>query len=297
MAADIVLASDSGGGAALGEHVFKKTLGGDPATARDRVSAALEQLGYEIVSDEPFVAKKGRSSRGMMSTTVIEHARTVTLRIKTIGSGAVTVTFNYVGYPLNQKGGKAVIQREAEALIALASPQLTAAVCSTCGGDTRGDSRYCHNCGAPAGRRPAELEVMRISDQTHQAAVQVAVASASSVLGLLVFGLVLGIKGIASLTAASIFAGLFLIPAAVCMFYAMRHLNRALTLPAEPGRGGEAPVTSATQFQPTHSPASISAETFDPASITEDTTAHLRLIAEDPSERPEDHSKVTGPLH
>lgn len=57
------------------------------------------------------------------------------------------------------------LEREAEAIIALAASASVEVFCPSCGVENAGNARFCRGCGKPAARNqlPAELEVMRLT--------------------------------------------------------------------------------------------------------------------------------------
>jgi zinc-ribbon domain len=73
-------------------------------------------------------------------------------------------------------GGDAqTLEREADAIVALAAAPPAASVCGNCGTENPGDARFCRLCGAPgAAAEPAELEVMRLTAGSRAALQEIA---------------------------------------------------------------------------------------------------------------------------
>lgn len=147
---------------------------------------ALESFKYMILSEEPLYAKRD----GAFSMNVLDCALKLTITFRQSSPTTTTVIFNYT-MPLSMvtKGDLHTIDREAEALIALASRSQIANDCVMCGTNNAGDSRFCRGCGAPnVGSLPAELEVMRLTAGA-RAGQQTIVAGAIIILSILAIAL------------------------------------------------------------------------------------------------------------
>lgn len=209
-----------------GEYHLTLTLDCDVESANERLSAAVEKLGYRIISENPFVARRSGAAYGSIMNTTLDYARTLTLRLKPSGTASTLVTFNYVGYPLNYKGARVVVTREAEAIIALASARRGTLVCDNCGTETVDDSRFCRRCGAPVTGEPAEVQVMRLTDDAHSAFRDISIGLAGITLAVVTFALIILIKGIAHINPAAVFALMWFLPSLFWLIIGMRHLSR-----------------------------------------------------------------------
>jgi hypothetical protein len=233
MSAEFML--DSGDGvtaSTYGEFHLTLTLAGDADGLRERLCSAAEKLGYRIISDDPLVARRGGTgygSIGSITSTVLDYARTLTFRLKPAGTGTTLVTFNYVGYPLNYKGARVVITREAEAIAALASVRQNAVACSACGAEAVDDSRFCRRCGVPMLGEPAELQVLQLTNDAHAGTRDVSIGVIGFALAVITFVLIIGIKGMGELTAAAVFTLMWALPSLILMVMGFRHLFRTFS--------------------------------------------------------------------
>ena len=231
MDSDLVVLSggDAASTATYGEHHVTLVLEGDPAALRERLASAAERLGYRVLADDPLVVRRSGISRyGSVIGTTLDYDRTLTFRLKPKSAATTVVTFNYVGYPLNHKGPKLVIQREAEAIAALASERRQTTTCSSCGTPTADDSRYCRSCGMLAVSEPAELQVMQLTNSIQSARGSFVTAGIGMSLATLTFGLVMAFKGFASFTPAIAFTLMWMIPSFIFLGIGLRQLSRGL---------------------------------------------------------------------
>lgn len=187
-----VTAVNSGGSSGVTEHSFKRRVPGDIASVRQRMTDALESFEYVILSEDPLIARRD----GSFSFNVLECGLKVGIVFRRPSPTSTIATFNYV-IPLSMVtgGDLQTVEREADALIALATRPHTAAACVTCGTNNSADSRFCRGCGAPnTGSLPAELEVMRLTagtragQQTIVAGVLVILSVLPLALSLILFG-------------------------------------------------------------------------------------------------------------
>lgn len=271
----IAISSDDGMNAtAYGEYHLTLTLASDVESARERLSSAVEKLGYRIISEDPLVARRSGGGYGSVTTTTLDYARTLTLRLKTSGTAATLVTFNYVGYPLNYRGARVVITREAEAIIALASVRQKMLVCLDCGTEAVDDSRFCRRCGAPTAGEPAELQVMRLTNYAHSGFKDIFAGLAGITLAVITFTLIVLIKGIAHITPASIFALVLFLPSLFWLILGMRYLSRTfISNPTE-----KALASKTSRQQPSLRQITNDLPELPPVSITEGTTELLQPV-------------------
>ena len=278
MGAEFML--DSGDGvtaSTYGEFHLTLTLAGDANGLRERLSSAAEKLGYRIISDDPLVARRGGTGYGSITSTVLDYARTLTFRLKPAGTGATLVTFNYVGYPLNYKGARVVITREAEAIAALASVHQNAFACSACSSQAVDDSRFCRRCGAPMLGEPAELQVLQLTNDAHAGTRDVSIGVIGFALAVITFVLIIAIKGIDQLTAATVFTMMWALPSLILMVMGFRHLSRTFS-----PKQTEKVIASGNRSSP--SPTELSTgglSELPPMSVTESTTNLLTPFAKE----------------
>jgi hypothetical protein len=146
------------------EHQFRKVIPGDIETVRKRVADVLEDFGYAVLGDNPIQGKR-RRSRTVLTATVLEYQTEITIALKPISAASTLATFDYGVEYLFLKGDRKTLEREADAIIAMATTAADATVCPSCRTENSGGVRFCRVCGVPVARRdlPAELEVMRMS--------------------------------------------------------------------------------------------------------------------------------------
>jgi len=151
----------------ISEHTVIRMMAGEVEVLRQRLIAALEQLGYRVLDENPLRAKHGARGAASyyMSANALDYPATLEIGLKQQGKGSTRVTFDYrVVHGHYGKGDRQTLTREAEAIIALAAHRAVQTNCVVCGADFISDSRFCRKCGAPASSAaPAELEVMRLT--------------------------------------------------------------------------------------------------------------------------------------
>lgn len=151
----------------ISEHTVIRVMAGEADVLRLRLVAALEQLGYRVIDENPLRAKHGArgSASSYMSANALDYPTTIEIGLKQQGKGSTRVTFDYsVVHGHYGKGDRQSLTREAEAIIALAAHRAAQTNCIVCGADFISDSRFCRKCGAPtSSAAPAELEVMRLT--------------------------------------------------------------------------------------------------------------------------------------
>ncbi len=260
-----------------GEFHLTLTLAGTAESVRERLGAAVEKLGYRIVSDDPLVARRSGSGYNSVTSTVLDYARTLTFRLKPAGTGATLVTFNYAGYPLNYSGARAVITREAEAIAALASVRQGAPACSACGVEATDDSRFCRRCGVPMLGDPAELRVLQLTNDAHAGTRDLVIGATGFTLAVVTFVLIVSLKGIDHITAAAIFLLMWALPSLLFTVTGFRHLSHTFKLKQmerATASGGAIPLTS-SQLTTGELPA------LPPMSVTESATEPLTSLHRD----------------
>ncbi len=278
MSAEFML--DSGDGvtaSTYGEFHLTLTLAGDADGLRERLGSAAEKLGYRIINDDPLVARRGGAGYGSITSTVLDYARTLTFRLKPAGTGATLVTFNYVGYPLNYKGARVVITREAEAIAALASVRQGVVACSACGADAVDDSRFCRRCGVPMLGEPAELQILQLTNDAHAGTRDVLIGAVGFALAVITFVLIIAIKGIDQLTAATVFTLMWALPSLILMVMGFRHLSQTFS-----PKQTEKVIASGNRSSPF--PIELSTgglSELPPMSVTENTTNLLTPLHKD----------------
>jgi hypothetical protein len=257
------------------EHDVTLVLPGEGERLRLRLMAALEQLGYRIINEQPIVARRKAQNGGQWtSANLLDFARVVTIELKSLSEHATRVTFDFiVGEPgmvmFDTKGDLQTLQREAEAIAALARHGAGPTTCNACGTVSTTESRFCRRCGAPfTTAHPAELDVLQLTagERTSlQVSVLGAVWLAVSFLCLLSLSFISAPKAHGVLM---FLGGLFGALGFLAIFFAARRLNHTLYVAQEPDD---------SVIEPLRLPASTQAATLPspPVSVTEWTTELL----------------------
>lgn len=119
------------------EHQFKRIIPGDVNAVRKRVCDVLEDFNYVVLGESPIQAKRNRT-KSLLSATVLEYHCRVTIGLKQISESSTQATFEYAVPYLFTKGDRLALEREAEAIIALANASMSQAVCPGCGVESNG---------------------------------------------------------------------------------------------------------------------------------------------------------------
>lgn len=211
------------------EHQFQRVIPGNVDTVRKRICDVLEDFNYVVLGDSPIQAKRNRI-KNLLSATVLEYHCRVTIGLKQISESSTLATFDYSVPYLFTKGDRQALEREAEAIIALANASMSPAVCPGCGIVSNGTVRFCRSCGAPvaSNKLPAELEIMRLTANWSAAQQEVFLGLIITVLTLSVtLPMILGSDSKATTIGWVMMAmgGLF---ALLTFQQALRRLNRTL---------------------------------------------------------------------
>lgn len=169
------------------EHHFRRTIPGDIDSVRRRLSDVLESFGYVVLGDTPIQAKRPRQ-KSIWVAMVLDYDTTLTIALKPISSASTLATFDYDMEQLFTKGEMQALEREAEAIIALATSASAEVFCPSCGVENAGNARFCRACGKPAARNqlPPELEVMRLTANASGSQIELTLGLSLSFLALLI---------------------------------------------------------------------------------------------------------------
>lgn len=275
------------------EHEVTLVLPGERESVRPRLVAALEQLGYRIVSEQPLMAK--RRARSEMSANILDYAQSLILGLKPLGERATQVTFAYTvknQYGLVATAGdRQTLQREAEAIVALARQAAQASTCPMCQAEVVPGSRFCRQCGALLTvYEPAELEVMRLTSKAraaHQTLVTGLIFLAVCSLCLLPVPWMTSAKLDKVLMLLTV---LFGVPGWVTLLLGSWRLHRTLNPPREQT---EQALNMRRSLIP--SPATTSLPpSYEPMSLTEHTTELLESESNRQQEPPPRHRDIAS---
>ena len=259
------------------EHQFTRIISGDVDTVRNRICDVLEEFNYVVLGESPIQAKR-KQSRSILTATVLEYQGRLTIGLKQISEASTVATFDYAIPYLFTRGDRESLEREADAIIALATAATSHVICSGCGVESTGAVRFCRSCGAPvAGSKlPPELEIMRMTAGASASQQEIIFGLLVTLLTLAVsLPMVLGSDG----KAANI-GWVFLVTGGLLAFHSLqqglRRLQRTLN-PKSVSAHSQDTDSQRTAFEPQRD-----ALPARPASVTEGTT---ELIA-DPSREP-----------
>ena len=159
------LGSSGGGGTCTAEYSTSRVLAGETEGARRRLIYALEALGYSVTSESPLQARR-RRLKNVVAADFTEHARKLSVSLRPSSDTAVVATFDFEvkhGGCMT-RGDLKTLEREADAIVALAAAPPASSLCRACGTENGGDAHFCRLCGAPSvAVVPAELEVLRLT--------------------------------------------------------------------------------------------------------------------------------------
>ena len=184
--AEFIAAMDSQNSNTVAEHLTRRVLAGDIEDVRARLVFALERLDYQVASEAPLQARRP-ARKGLVRADFLDHARRLQIGLRPSSNAATVATFDFAVTHCGVmfEGDRQTLEREADAIVALAAAPPAASVCGQCGTENPGDARFCRLCGAPgAGSEPAELEVMRLTAGSRAALQEIAVGLAVA-LGVL----------------------------------------------------------------------------------------------------------------
>ncbi|HZM86850.1 MAG TPA: zinc ribbon domain-containing protein [Blastocatellia bacterium] len=250
------------------EHHFRRTIPGDIDSVRQRLSDVLEGFGYIVIGDAPIQAKRKRE-KSIWVSMVLDYEVTLTIALKPISSASTLATFEYAIEQLFTRGEMQALEREAEAIIALATSSSVEVFCASCGAENAGNTRFCRVCGKPAARNqlPPELEVMRLTANASGSQIELTIGLILSFLALTIaIPIILFVPAMKGVVFGWILLALGLLLGGYHLNLGMRRLHKLLN-PVNPPQletHSEGPRVLSTQDRPALPP--------QPVSIVEGTT-------------------------
>ena len=224
----IAVAASGGEYGQITEHNFSKVLPGDIESVRERLIFALEQLDYRIISEQPLIAKR-KGGASSCSFNVLKCIKSLTIGLKSLNPTSTLVTFDYeIQSSVVTKGDMQTVEREAEAILALATSRSVPTLCVACGTNNSTDSRFCRVCGTPnVAGEPLELEVLRLTAGA-RAAHQTITGGVISMLAVLALALPLIFLSSKGPKGGTILLIIGETLSLLWLFYGMWHLHRTL---------------------------------------------------------------------
>jgi len=169
------------------DHHFRRVIPGAIDDVRQRLSEALEEFDYIVLSDNPLQAKRP-ARRSLMTANILEYDVNLTVALKAISPVSTLATFDYHISYLFSKAERLTLEREGDAIIAMATAPLSKMTCPTCNSEYNGAVRFCRVCGTSVARNrlPAEMEVMRLMAGTSGSQIELNWGLAVLLLTLLI---------------------------------------------------------------------------------------------------------------
>lgn len=276
------------------DHDVQLMLPGEAESLRPRLVEALERLGYKVLDEQRLTARRG--ARSVCSFDALDYPTKLTVSLKQLNDFAVLATFSFeIKHNSIMTGGdRRTLEREAEAIAALAAQREAVAACPACGTQVTDDSRFCRRCGALLTVDVAELEVFRLTRGTRAALQHLAMSGILLVVAMLISFFFFWATGPKAIRALTVFVSLFGALGFLTLIQAMWRLHSTLNprqakveQPAPPRRTiAAAPQTAALPPHLAH------------ASVVEGTTELLTLpLAERSAVPVEQRSRDTGPIN
>ena len=253
------------------EHHFRRVIPGDIGAVRNKLCDVLEDFNYIVLGDTPIQAKRNKT-RSLLVATVLACEGRLTIGLKPISAASTLATFDYTIPYLFTKGDKQALEREADAIIALAARPLSQTVCQSCSTENTEAVRFCRSCGAPVTWKnlPGEIEIMKLT------------AGVSASQQEIIFGLIIAVLSLAitlpmimssNPTAVNVGWVLFalgVLPASIVLLAGLRRLQRTLN-PESSDQEVEGDFQHAISAG--NSAGNRAALAAQPASVTEGTTS------------------------
>jgi hypothetical protein len=266
----------TGGIGSYAEHHFRKVIPGNIEAVRARLCDVLEDFDYVVLNENPIQAKRG-AQKNVMTANILEYDTRLTIALRPVSSASTLATFDYAVQHIFSKAEKITLEREADAIISLATAPLRKSVCPACETENIGAVRFCRVCGTPIARSklPAELEVMRLMAGSSASFIEIAWGLGIALLTLAVTIPIIMLGKPKGVIAGWVMLALGELMGLLMLAFGMWRLNRTITTnqAAQP----EAQVDAPRQI----SRPERAALPAQPASITEGTTELMS-----PSEQP-----------
>ncbi|HEX8352827.1 MAG TPA: zinc ribbon domain-containing protein [Pyrinomonadaceae bacterium] len=258
----IAVMGSSGSEMTVCEYTARRVLTGEVEGVRARLVYALESLGYVVVSDNPLQARRARQ-KDIVRADFTDHGRRLAAGLRQVGAAATQVTFDFAvshgGFMT--KGDLLTLEREADAVVALASEPPATGLCRSCGTENGGEARFCRLCGAPnASGEPAELEVLRLTAGSRAGLQEIfcglliAVVVAAAVAPFLLLGKPKVVNvGLIILAIGEVVGWWMALYGMLRIHRTLRRKPEARALPAAPAfAAGHLPHTQASALPPAH---------------------------------------------
>ncbi len=285
MGAEFIAATSGSDGTWTTEHYSKRVVAGDVTSVRAHLISALDRLDYFVQSQQPLIAKRKTQLSSyagkMCAGNVLPYVKSLQVSISPATENSTVVTFNYlIMNSAVTKGDRQTIEREIDALVALATSLQTTMMCPACGTSNAHSTRFCRTCGIPnVAEAPAEVEVLRLTAGA-RASHQNIIGGIVFIICWIAFFLPLWLFGNKSPVAAAVLLAMGIMFGCLWTLAGIRRLHRTLN-PAKDRQDKLHPVIDpALMKDAPANPAALPG----PMSVTEGTTellnsAHREMVA------------------
>lgn len=177
----------SSSGLAIYDHDLTLAIPGEVGIVRQRLVEAVQKLGYKVLGEQPLYAKRrAHGACSAFSLNVLDYSTTLTISLKQTNNLAVLAAFNYeIESYMMTRADRQMLQREAEAIVALATERVAVSTCRACGTQVTDESHFCRRCGVPMVLEIPELEVLRLTKATRGSYLNIFVGISALLLALL----------------------------------------------------------------------------------------------------------------
>lgn len=268
MGAEFLALNDGNQLSHVGHHVTF-TFVGEIESVRARLISGVGKLGYLVVEEDPIIARHTKAKHS--SSSILDFIDTLTIRLKTLSPNSTRAIFEYKYYDVYGRGARVVLTQHAKAIAAVAAAHNQSLACASCGTEATDESRFCRRCGAPMLNAPAELEVLRVTAESHAGYLCVLQGTIGFMLAFTTLLLITAIKGSAFLTSALVFTLIFAVPSFILMMFGIRRLRRTFNLT----QGEEPVLLMSSRPSLSSQAANDSLPEFVEGSVTEGTTELL----------------------
>lgn len=247
----------------VSEHSARRVLTGEVEAVRARLVYALESIGYTVISDNPLQARRARR-KDIIRADFTDHPRRLAVGLRQVGASATQVTLDFaVSHGgCATKGDLLTLEREADAVVALATAPPASGLCLACGTENGGEARFCRLCGAPnTTGEPAELEVLRLTAGSRAGLQEIVGGLFIAVLTALGTGLMMSLgrtkafnAGLVLLVIGEVIGWWMALYGMLRIYRILRTKPEGLSLPAAPSVADPArlPHTQTSALPPAH---------------------------------------------
>lgn len=217
------------GGGSYPEHHFKRVIPGDIESVRRRISDVLEDFNYVVLNENPIQAKRDRHKSIWLAATIECHI-ILTIALKPISAASTLATFNYAVEYLFTEGDCQTIEREADAIIALATAPSNRVICPACRAETSEAGRFCRVCGTPVARNnlPLEFEVLRLTSGASSAQIEINIGLVLALLTLVINSWLIFSSNPKAMTVGWVLFALGALASGFFLVMGMRRLHRTI---------------------------------------------------------------------